>query len=763
MAQGTKRTRDSNGSGLLLLPLILCAGGLRAQGGGNEEPPSSATRPAGEPRTLVLARFGVRNPSPRPRLELLRASVPFAEGRVRKLDDLRVQGFPTAWRALTRWPDGSVQWAQAQFFCRLGPLEQRGFAVVPKEPGESPGRLPERCAPGPRLLRILVGGVLETEVEDPFGAIYRCRIGPDGRDGTFETLVATPYLQVWRFHGWHRPIPGTGQKTEEGARGLGRDFLSVTAYLSLEHGMEHARLLLILGNDYLGADDPAGRDDPNLRPLGTVRLRRFSLRVRTKELAFVPRFIRENALKPPIEEKEGFRQDLLGPGEGIYLGDASCKGFPFVLFAPEGGPRKAPASPLELLRRQTAQAMAELPLRPMPDLSDVRKSLALNAHGGPAPLADAKQRALAAYARWRDTKHFGPFGTWGDTPHSATTGTPRNRTIGLDLAVRAQSPELMLVAEGFCLQQLLRPYHLWKLRVEPEDDIYLEGLPKYNGGWISAETLGRSKLPPETERYRKGLKLPWNGPYGMNAFDFEHFTVDKLYDYYCLTGEAWVREELRMLGEQLMALLRPRKYFWSRAGSPRGEGWCLKALVLCWLATGDDRLKRHAIDRLVRIQDKGRGKPPNAYAARQGPHPLAFGKGVYWDAPWQEAAYVMGMHAGWRYFRHPLFRTIAIDVAGYMARQGWVEGVGPKYFVDVDDPSRYKLPQGYGPLGGTAEFENPAFVLAAELAREVGKDEEARLFMRRANTILNAHKRRGFAALCANKWFQIHLDRIFPR
>jgi hypothetical protein len=121
----------------------------------------------------------------------------------------------------------------------------------------------------------------------------------------------------------------------------------------------------------------------------------------------------------------------------------------------------------------------------------------------------------------------------------------------------------------------------------------------------------------------------------------------------------------------------------------------------------------------------------------------------------------MGMHACFRAFGDPLFRTLAIDVARYMAGPGWLEGVGPKYFVNVDNPDLYKLPVGYGPLGGTAEFENPAFVLAAELAETVGKSREANKFMDRAWTILEAHAHKGLGELCANKWFQIHMDR-FP-
>jgi len=710
----------------------------------------------------ILSRFSIQNLSPYPRREVIQASVPFPKGKRRTLTGLSVEGYPTSWRVLTRWGDGSCQWGQARFVATIPGGKTRSFKIVPrKTPVPS---IDFRV--GKRLLALLSAPNLETEVEDSFGVVYRCKIAPNSKEGRWQVLEDGPLVRVYRFRGYHFPA-------DPSKPGIGRDFLSLTAYITVFRDFEHAKLILFLGNDYQGRDNPKDSKDPNLRPLGTVRFKRFSLLVHSNKLAFVPRFIQENRLRPPIPlqetkgkgqaEVQGYRQDLLGPDGGLYLGDATRKAFPFILFAPKGRRDQAAATPEETLRRQTAHAMALFPLRPMPNLEDVRRSRAVNAHGGPAPATpDLPQRAMETYRRWVNGPHFGPFGTWGDVPETGTTGTPRNRVIGLDLALRSGSPLLMRKAEGFCLQQQLRPYHLFGLVVNADLDVYMAGLPLRNGGnWVSGETLGRSRIPKQYERYREGLKLPWIGPYGMNAYDYEHFTVDILYDYYCLTGSPWVREELRLLGQHLKGLLTPKKYNRRWVGTSRGEGWCMKALALCYYATGDSSLKKHGIDRLHKILDRDRGKGEFTYASRQYPHPNAFGKGVYWDAPWQQGAYVMGMHACYLAFGDPLFRTLAIDVARYMAGPGWVEGVGPKYFVNVDNPKQYKLPVGYGPLGGTGEFEDPAFVLASELAETIGKKREAEQFMERAWTILDAHAHQGMGELCANKWFQIHLDR-FP-
>lgn len=694
----------------------------------------------------------VENAFAAPRRQVVRVSVPFGRGEAPDLAAWSVREHPTAWRTLTRWPDGSAQWAQAQFVASLGPGERRDFVVERvARPVEADFELP------PRITTLLLGRHLRTVVRDPFGVPYEAELVADKAAGPDGLLEQSPLVRVYRFRSYHRP-----QDPER--PGIGRDFLTLTGYVTLFSGFEHAELTLVLGNDYLGSDDPQDPDDPKLYPLGLTRLRSFTLEVRHPAIAYLPRHIRENRIPPPeplrgeAGERTGWRQPLLPDGNWL-LGDAQTKAWRFVLFSPLGDAREKPEDPEELLRRQTASAVAAAPLFGLPAAKDIRASGAMNAHGGPAPATPGVlEAAQASYARWQSRDHFGPFGLWGDIGATQTTGTPRNTTIGLHLAARSGSRLALLEAEGFCLQQALRGYHLWGLVVEDGQDIFLEGTPKWANGWISADTLGRSKIPEELEKLREGYVWRDPGPNGVSAYDYEHMTVDRLYDFYCLTGDAWTREELRVLGHQLRGALPNRfRYFYSNMFSSRGEGWCMKALVLCWLATGDERLKRHGIERLHAVIDRDRGKPPNAYAVSQEPHPNAFGPDVRWDAPWQQAAFVMGMAAGYRYFGDPLFREVALDVTGWMARQGWAEGIGPKYFVAVEDPERYSLPQGYSPLAGTAEFQVTAFVLGAELAEELGRYDDARLFRERADRIVGG--RAAQPESYANKWFQIWLDR----
>ena len=720
--------------------------------------------PAGNPRSQGQAspiRIHVKNRWNSPRKEILRLSVPFARGLCRNLAAFSVKGRETAWLALSYWPDGSLQWGQAQFIETLQALEEKDFEIVREaRPVQASGDF----SAGPRLSQILSGQFLETELLGPFAVRYRAKLAPDPSAGPGGLLQETPLIRVYRFRDYHR--------AKEASTGIGRDYLSLTAYLTLFRFFEHAELLIILGNDYLGADKvpeakleqlPAKRD-PNLRPLGSVSFKSFSLLIKNPSLSFVPRFIKENALRPPSPLLDaqaktiGWRQELIPDSGGWYLGDACSKAFPFILFAREGESAETNPNEEEKLRRQTASAMASAALYPLPWLSDLRKSRAFNAHGGPAPASPGTAaQAQREWRLWQDARHFGPFGSWGDFKATWRNGTPRNGSSALHLALRSGSAKLMRKAHGMCLQQALRPYHLFGLDATKHKDLFLNGLPVKNRIWLSEETLGRREAQAKYAKYRKGLVLPKVGPYGFNAFDYEHMSVDLLYDFYCLTGSAFAREELRVLGQQLMSLLANDKFFYAKAWSSRGEGWCMKALALCYQASRDPQIKKHALARLHRVLDRDRGKKGFRYAVRQAAHKNAMARP--WDAPWQQAAYVMGMDAGYRYFEDPLFRDIALDVADHMAGPGWLTGVGPKYMLATDDPKIFRMPTNYSALSGTAEFQIPAFVLAAELAREKGEDDRAKRFLSRASSIVRAHAGQGFDKLQARKWFQLYFDR----
>ena len=154
------------------------------------------------------------------------------------------------------------------------------------------------------------------------------------------------------------------------------------------------------------------------------------------------------------------------------------------------------------------------------------------------------------------------------------------------------------------------------------------------------------------------------------------------------------------------------------------------------------------------------GGPPRPYVLKQPPHPQAFGEGVAFDAPWQMAALVHGLHAMHQMTGKRELRDAVVDTALVMAGPGWLEGKGPKYLVSAADPTLYTMPVGYGPLEGTALMETGAFVLAEEMARD---SEHKQLFRGRAAFLLAPYEKMGpvllAKPLAASPWLQLYLDR----
>ena len=240
-------------------------------------------------------------------------------------------------------------------------------------------------------------------------------------------------------------------------------------------------------------------------------------------------------------------------------------------------------------------------------------------------------------------------------------------------------------------------------------------------------------------------------PHGFTALDYEHFSVDLLFDHYWLTGDVLAQMEIERMARGLPGLLERLPFL-----TCRGEGWCMQAAVLHYRATGDRSVLDFMARRFHKEVRPKLGPKGMGWVLRQPPHERAFGKGVFFDAPWQMAAFVHGMHAMYRCTGDVVFRDTALRTARAMAAPGWVEGKGPKYLVSATDPGRYTMPVGYGPLEGTAIMEMGAFVLAEEMATKVA---DKQLFRRRADFLHAPYKETEPNVIAANPWFQLLLDR----
>lgn len=627
----------------------------------------------------------VHNPAPAAQRGWIAASLPLPRGRHRELRTATVGSHAAQVRPLLRWPDGSLALVQLHWRQELA----AGAWEAPKvhlEPAPGP-------APGVSGWVLGADLPLHTEVEDPWGRIYRARFEPDPTAGPDGYLRRGPATRIRRFRAQHR-------RGEHGCLGL-------LAWLQTWAGERRAVLTLALDNNAYGVG-PA---------VGPLRLRRFSLVVEDPQLRTLPRdWVRQGIAVPEQTEQGHSRIDLLPSSPQLYLGDRTAKCFRMQLFA--DGPDVPKAA------RQQAAHAAQHPVLALPDLSWTRHTRAFSAHGGPAP---GPQRP-GAHARWIDLSVVvrsdqGPFGSYGRGRDPAAQGTPHNGPMVLHNVLRLASPRLLHHAESMVLQHSLFP---------------TPGLP--------------TRLPAATASLRQGMsKWAMDVPHGYHRMDYEHFAVGLLYDYYWLTGDPLARRELQRLGEGLRAVLEDLPFLTSR-----GEGWCMQSGVLIARATGDRALVDHLDRRFAaRVRPALAAKGAPSVLPQPG-HRDAFGAAEPFDAPWQIAALVHGLHAMWAQTGKAEYAALIQRSADVMAGPGWEEGKGPKYLVHAQQLSRYRMPVGHGPLEGTAWMQLGAFVLAREMSEQRGQRER---YGARIAQLVAPWQRQLNAELRGNPWLQLYLDR----
>ena len=100
-------------------------------------PQSVEVQPEPE-RPAVVRRLDVTNSTGQARAEVVRASVPFAQGEVRDARGFDVDGAAVHAVPMMRWRDGSVAVAQLHLPVRLAGKETRTLEVTPLAPGRAP-------------------------------------------------------------------------------------------------------------------------------------------------------------------------------------------------------------------------------------------------------------------------------------------------------------------------------------------------------------------------------------------------------------------------------------------------------------------------------------------------------------------------------------------------------------------------------------------------------------------------------------------------
>ncbi|MGE3174845.1 MAG: hypothetical protein AB7O97_19605 [Planctomycetota bacterium] len=621
-----------------------------------------------------MLEFSVKNEAAVERVETVRASVPFPQGGYANLDNVVVSGHQTAWHIMQRWPDGTVRIAQAQFTDVLPANSQKVYRVARDVPA-----LAGPFTPNAWVTQLSPGFQLGAEVLDTFNAVYRAYAGPS------VTLQETPLVRVKRYRTLHNPTTTPN---------IGRDYLSSTFYVTEYRDMPILTVDWIFGNDYQGADViPPGNLDPNLRPLGMIDVRSAGFLVKGASLVLPYRWVQEG-INPPEAAGGGFTRYRTLSNTWIEDGQTRRYRFHVLMEHPSA------SQPDKDRWRTEIAAMNDHPLYPLARIETWQETDGAGLLGGPirGP-ADAYARAEGEYQSWNNTPHFGPWGSRGDALATGTTGTPRNSGLSPELghAIQANHHRLLQKLEQKAWAQAMRPYHLWQLQVWPTRDILLwDGIPIFPGSRdLSTESLGRRALwaADPYAAYRSLTQPGGNRAHGWEHFDLEHWSSDLLFDYWTISGDEWAREELRQLGESLMGVLRFERYGTRFPMAARAEGWSMQGLAQVYLATGDERVKTHALRRVHESVDVYRYKNhPSKTMQVHGNYPgTGYPGNNEFFMPWQHGGVLYGYLGAFRFFGDQLLLQIAEDVVTTV-EYGWVTNYNDPIFGFIPNGLRYYIP-----------------------------------------------------------------------
>lgn len=630
-----------------LAALLACSGGGDGQtgstgGGGGGR--GGGGQGGGWGRALsITPRFDVQNAHANDRTDTVLASIPFPEGMVTDLSNVGVAGRATAWELLQLWPDGSVRVAQAQFTDDFPASSSKSYEVVrdvtPLNGGFQPNPWIEAAGRGLRL---------QVRVRDTNNKAYLAETDAFGG----EVLQETPLVKVTRKRVYHDPAEGGC---------IPRDYLTSTFYVKEFRDVPFVVVDWVLGNDYLGADDPGGSTDPNLFPLGGVDINEASLLFRgaTEVRAYEPEW---NEVDPPVNQSgwTSFRAM-----RNTWIDDGQTRRYRFLVRIQHPN-----ADPQEAQRWQEAfAARVEEPMFAICDIDTWQLSVGLGLHGGPidAP-SDAADRAMADWNRFLgDPDNFGTWGAFGDVKRTNTSGTPRNTPLTWEAAhaVQANSREKMIMLEQKAWAQAMRVCHLFGLEVAAESDLYLWYPTALTPGTpdITPETLGRRALWNNDPYPQLRTRVDYRG-HGWNGYDNNHWCTDYLFDYWTLSGDAWAKEELRQLGQSLKGMMRLREFPTSSIRNARAEGWCMVGFVQSYLATRDEALKQYILRRIDEIvQVQRRAEHPARMIREHDPDPrYGVGENTTAFPPWEHAAIMFGYLGAYKYLGSENALQIAEDV-----------------------------------------------------------------------------------------------------
>ncbi len=665
-------------AGLLFLSGCSSGGDTRSNSGG---PPGNGGGPGapGEPGVPLgwTPQFTVTNDGTAERTETILVSVPFPIGHHQDTSQLVVSGHQTAWRVLQRWRDGSIRVAQAQFTDTLAASQTKTYSVAGGSQSLN-GSFTRNAWVSNAAPTLQIGA----EVRDTFQVAYRA-FATSGA----EVLTETPVHRVQRYRTYHTAAAG----------GIGRDYLTSTFYVQEFRDVPVVIVDWVLGNDYLGTDNPAGSSNRNLYPIGGVDVNEARFLVGGIGVTPLPFRPTQNAIEAPQALGSGLTGFRVMNNE--WIGDGQTRRYRFVLSVIHPS-----ASPTDNQRwSSTAQAMVAVPTYPLATWSSWNTTGSLGLLGGPiAGPADSWARAQGEYDTFWNSTFFGTWGSRGDPMPSGTTGTPRNAPLGQELAhaVQAGHNRLLSVLEEKAWIQAVRPYHLYGLTVGDEQLLFLaDGIPVYPGSRdLSHESLGRRAIVNNDPypAYRSRVQTGFAHSHGWEHFDHEHWTNDLLFDYWTVTGDCWAHEELRQLGQTLKSMMRLSTYATQYIQAVRAEGWTMQGFVQCYLATGDENLKTYALRRVHENVDVQRHKdhPSKAMGFQENYGGTTWPMNHEFFMAWQHGAVLYGYLGAYRHWTDPKLLEICEDVVTTV-EYSWVTNWQDQMFGFVTNGLRYYTAASY--------------------------------------------------------------------
>jgi len=688
----------------------------------------------GTPEPVELS-FSVSNPATESwmteRTETIRASVPFPSGEylVSDLNNLAVSGKQTCWLPLQYWGDNSVKIAQAQITDTIEYETSSSYTIASSTGIAYQGAFTKHPWIGNDLQ---VGAMVTDNANKRYVAFAT---------GAGEIVQSTGMVQTKRYRTYHQPIDTPN---------IGRDFLTSMYYITQFKDMPFTVVDWIVGNDYSGVDDPGASTDPNDFPLGSVDVNSAYFLVSATELntgvagrnEIEPYFKDRNNIGDPETLADYSEHKAYQVMDSTYLGDAQTRRYRFIVKHLPENPTNNQTYPTQ----RTFRSMLRYPMFALASFDSWKQTDAAGLIGGPiAGGVDSLDRAKTELSNWQNTNHFGTWGSFGHTKDTTTGGAPINQALTEPFAHAIQSGyhSLLQKLEGMAWQQAARPFHLYGLEVSHTDSVYLwrglpfarESAPQYRTS--DRELLGRrpflrynsvgntagptdpyysyrlrfydmahGSIPPENTSEDVYRSLHGDGDHkahGFMGYDWEHLTVDLLFEYYMVTGDPWAHEELKNMGYSTISLYKTDPdYYSGKAIHTRAEGLGVQTLTNCYQATQIGAFKDHALRRVKECVIAGLPQtilnhPGNfivdrgVYTAMYGPFLNGWPGDYGFFIPWHHAYVFFGYLGAYLHFGDQEFLDVCDDTVE-MVQYSWVSGVTDVNVGYIEDGLRYYVP-----------------------------------------------------------------------